>query len=217
MHRICCLYCLVLAVGAAGQSVAPCMLRSAVQLDRMNTLYVGVDNPVTLCVDGVDPQDYAVRAEGVQLHKSAGCGQYVIRAWQPGDARLLVSWPGHDEPIVFKYRVVRFRAQNILLGGRYGSGSSLPAGVFRAQPGLTIEAEAAGYEPYCRVAFFEVTYLPKDGDPVVLENRGSRWTPEVRALINRARPGDRYLFEEVRLRCQWDIEQRVIELSYLIH
>jgi len=80
--------------------------RSAtISADKMNVLYVGVENPLSISVAGVPSGQIQVRGEGVRLTKASN-GKYITKPSRVGDAKITISGGGL-EPTSFKYRVKR--------------------------------------------------------------------------------------------------------------
>lgn len=55
---------------------------------------------------------------------------------------------------------------------------------------------------------FEVTYLPKRQDPVVRQNSGVRFSSDVQDMVNKAKPGDAYFFDNIKCKCPGDAAAR---------
>lgn len=176
----------------------------AVSLDKMNVFYIGVDNPITVSAAGVSSNDVKVSASGVNVNSQGG-GKYVIRATTPGEATLTVSAPGVSQ--TFKYRVKRIPDPTPLLGAKHRS-KAMPNGEFKAQGGIGAVLENFDFDAKCDVVGFEMTYLPKRQDPITKQNGGARWSSDVQGMINKAKPGDAYFFDEIKARCPGDAAAR---------
>jgi gliding motility-associated protein GldM len=176
----------------------------AVSLDKMNVFYIGVDNPVSVSAAGVSSNDVKVTGSGVTVN-GAGGGKFIIRATTPGEATLTVSGGGASS--TFKYRVKRIPDPTPLLGAKHRS-KAMANGEFKAQGGIGAVLENFDFEAKCDVVGFEVSYLPKRQDPITKTNAGARWSGEVGDMINKAKPGDAYFFDEIKARCPGDAAAR---------
>lgn len=176
----------------------------AVQLDKMNVFYIGVDNPISVSAAGVSSNDVKVTATGVNV-KSNGGGKFNITATTPGEASLTVSGGGASS--TFKYRVKRIPDPTPLLGAKHRS-KSMPNGEFKAQSGIAAVLEAFDFDAKCDVVGYQVTYLPKRQDPVPKNNGGAKWNPDVADMISKAKPGDAYFFDDIKCKCPGDIANR---------
>ncbi|MBT8221080.1 MAG: hypothetical protein KJP00_14725 [Bacteroidia bacterium] len=191
-------------------------LRSvAVSLDKMNVFYIGVDNPVSVSAAGVATKDLKVNASGGGLKlSSTGNGKFNARVTTPGSSKITVSGGGL-QPTVFDYKVKRIPDPVVKLGkfkgGKIGNGS------FKAMPGLIPWLENFDFDAKCKVQGFNVTRIAKRADPVVGTNAGPTFKGKVANMIKAARPGDAYLFEDVKVTCPGDKAGREVNsLSFQI-
>ncbi len=178
----------------------------AVSLDKMNVFYIGVENPVSVSAAGVSSNEVKVSASGVNISNKGG-GHFVVTASTPGEATLTVSGGGATSS--FKYRVKRIPDPLPLLGAQHKSGS-MNNGTFRAQGGVAAVLQNFDFDAKCDVVGFEMTYLPKRQDPITKQNSGARWSGDTGDLIQRAKPGDSYFFDDVKCKCPGDVAARNI-------
>ncbi len=176
----------------------------AVQLDKMNVFYIGVENPISVSAAGVSSNDVKVSASGVNVANKGG-GHHIITATTPGEAILTVSAPGVSQR--FTYRVKRIPDPTPLLGAKHRS-KAMQNGEFRAQGGIATVLENFDFDAKCDVAGFEVTYLPKRQDPISKQNSGARWNGDVQDWISKAKPGDAYFFDDIKCKCPGDAAAR---------
>ena len=178
----------------------------AVSLDKMNVFYIGVENPVSVSAAGVSSNDVRVTGSGVNV-ASKGGGKFVITASTPGEATLTVSGGGATS--TFKYRVKRIPDPVPMLGAKHRS-KSMGNGEFKAQGGIAAILENFDFEAKCDIVGFEMTYLPKRQDPISRPNSGARWNGETGEMINKAKPGDSYFFDDIKCKCPGDQAARNI-------
>jgi gliding motility-associated protein GldM len=179
----------------------------SVQLDKMNVFYIGVDNPISVSAAGVSSNDLKVSASGVSLNAD-GKSHYIVRATTPGEATITLSGGGLP-PTSFKYRVKRIPDPTPMLGAKHRS-KSMANGEFKAQGGIAAILENFDFDAKCDIVGFEATYLPKRQDPISKQNGGARWNGEVQDMINRAKPGDAYFFDDIKCKCPGDAAARNI-------
>ncbi len=176
----------------------------AVQLDKMNVFYIGVENPISVSAAGVSSNDVKVSATGVNVANKGG-GHFIITATTPGECALTVSAPGVSQK--FSYRVKRIPDPTPLLGAKHRS-KAMANGEFKAQGGIATVLENFDFDAKCDVTGFEVTYLPKRQDPITKQNSGARWGSDVQEWISKAKPGDAYFFDDVKCKCPGDAAAR---------
>lgn len=177
----------------------------AVSLDKMNVFYIGVDNPISVSAAGVSSNDVRVSASGVTVNSQGG-GHFIVRATTPGEASLTVSGGGASQ--TFKYRVKRIPDPAPRLG-KY-KGGQLGNGEFKAQGGISAVLENFDFDAKCDMVGFEFTYYPKRQDPIVVSNNGARWSGQAQDMVNKAKPGDAYFFDDIKCKCPGDVAARNI-------
>lgn len=185
-------------VGTAGASL---------QLDKMNVMYIGVPNPVTISASGYNLNDVTWSMEGANI-KSTGPGKYDVFVEKPnyqGVDYVVTATNkagGRVEVARGKIRVKSIPSPIIRLGKVDGAGM-MGTGELRAQQGLAAVLENFDFDYRYTVTSYSVLLLQKGSDvaepargtgPMFSDNNA------VKDLINRARPGDRLIFESIRVK-----------------
>ncbi|MEM1359254.1 MAG: GldM family protein, partial [Bacteroidota bacterium] len=128
-------------------------------------------------------------------------------ASRPGEATLLIK--AGDKILGSKsYRVKRIPDPVARLsrssGGRMGNGE------FKAQGGVGAFIDNFDFDVRCAIQGYELTYLPKRGDPISSLNAGARYNAKSQRLIRQAKPGDVFYFTNVKAKCPGDAAGRTI-------
>ena len=89
-------------------------------------------------------------------------------------------------------------------GGQIGNGE------FKAQGGVSAILDGFDFDAKCQIQGFIITRQAKRADPVEVNNRGARWTSQARELVNKAKPGDVFYFDNVKAKCPGDPAGRKI-------
>ena len=182
-------------------------LRSVtVSADKMNVFYIGVDNPVTVSAAGVSSNELKVNASGVTL-KPAGKGKYIANASRPGEAKVTVSGGGLQNT-TFDFRVKRIPDPQARLSK--SSGGTMGNGEFKAQGGVGAFLDNFDFDATCKIMGYNLTYVAKRQDPVESVNAGPRYNAKSKRLVNLAKPGDIYYFDNVKAKCPGDPAGRKI-------
>ncbi len=182
--------------------------RSAnVSADKMNVMYIGVDNPVSVSAAGVSSSKVKVSASGAGINLTGGKGKYTARVSQPGEATITVSGGGLA-PTPFKFRAKRIPDPVAKLGKK--ADGSMGTGEFKAQGGVIAWLENFDFDARCDIQGFNLVRVPKRQDPVDNPNRGGKYDAKSRRMVNAAKPGDTYYFENVKARCPGDKAGRKI-------
>lgn len=177
--------------------------RSAtVSADKMNVFYIGVDNPVSVSASGVSSNDLNVRASGCSIRATSRTnGKYMVTADKPGDAKIILSGGGLPST-TFDFRVKRIPDPVARLSK--SSGGTMGNGTFKAQGGVGAFLDNFDFDATCQIQGFTLVYVASRQDPVEVINAGARYNSQSRRLVNQAKPGDIYYFDDVKARCPGD-------------
>jgi gliding motility-associated protein GldM len=170
---------------------------AAVQLDKMNVLFIGVDNPVTVSGSG-SVSELKVNMSGVQGSLTpAGNGQYIARVNnETDDAVITVVTPdGKSNPKKFRVRSIPDPTPRV--GGR--ESGDVPAGEFKSQGGVNAIVKNFFYETQFTVTGFRITFDGAGFEEGIDEkiNSGAAWN-EARAAIGKCRPGTYITIDDIR-------------------
>ena len=206
------LWALAATLAFAFQPEEPACL---ISLDKLNEVYIGVDNPASILVCGVPEAEIQIEtSENLSIKKGSGL-RYTVRANTPGQGSITVSG-GKLKPVKFLYQARRFPDPVPRLGAMYGSGT-INSAVFKAQGGVAALLENLGFDAKCDVISYKVVHMRNCRFFAEATNSGARFEPGTRVLIDDALPGDTYIFEEIKVRCPGDKATRTLNhLSFLI-
>lgn len=171
-------------------------------LDRMNVFYCSVDNPVSILVRGVPDAEVRIETSANLKIQKDGNMHYTVRASTPGEGTITVSG-GKLQPVTFRYRVKRIPDPVFLLGATYQS-RKIGNGTFKAQGGVAAVIMNFDIDARCEVVSYRVVHLRKGRLISETINKGSRFDAGVQPVINDARPGDTYIFQDAKVRCPGD-------------
>jgi len=175
-----------------------------VAAEKMNVLYVGVENPLAISAAGVASGQLRVTAEGTTLERLSN-GKYVAKPTRTGEATITVSAPELGTQS-FPYRVKRIPDPIPAIGTLRGGDVAI--GTFKAQQGLIPILEHFDFEARCKVISYEMARSPRSGDVSVLTNQGARYSTTVRRLVDLADHGDTYFVDRIKVKCPGDRASR---------
>ena len=167
---------------------------AAVQLDNMNVLFIGVDNPVTISGSGsVDQIKASIRGGGGVLN-GGGAHRTVRVSQETDDCVISVTTPdGKTTNVPFRVRSIPDPTPMI---GTFKSGN-IPAAQFKGQQGVRAIVENFYYKTQFNVTSFRMT---GDGagfeDIMEANNTGAEWN-EARNIVNRCRAGSFVTIEDI--------------------
>ena len=167
---------------------------AAVQLDNMNVLFIGVDNPVTISGSGsVDQIKASIRGGGGVLNGS-GAHRSVRVTQETDDCVISVQTPdGKVTNVPFRVRSIPDPAPMV---GTYKSGN-IPTAVMKSQVGVRAIVENFYYKTQFNVTSFRMTADgPGFEDIVEVNNTGAEWK-EAAGIIAKCKPGCFITIEDI--------------------
>ncbi len=188
----------------------------SVSATKMNVFYIGVDNPVSISAAGVPSAQLKVDAAGAGISlASQGGGQYICKVTQQGECTIALSGGGLTNT-VFKFRAKRIPTPVPALSDK--KGGTMPNGTFKAQQGIIPTLEGFDFDAKCQIMGFRcVRVAPRQDPEIKLNDAGGRFGGDVNGLIQKAKPGDRYIFEDIKARCPGDQAGRELnDMTFLI-
>jgi len=174
---------------------------ATISATRMNVLYIGVENDISVGVPGVNPHDVTVSMTGGRITKKGA--NYIATCTQKGTAVISASARMSDGTIrrvgSQPYRVKMLPTPKAYIGA-IGSGAIVPARSLPPQRKIVAhlgESFVFGGIEY-RVNKYQFSVARKHGDPYVKRVNGALLTPEIIRVINSLRKGDRIIVDRIR-------------------
>jgi len=183
--------------------------QSVVQPEKMNILYIGVDNPLLISLGNIPQNELDITLSQGKLEKIAGrSNAYNIRVNTTGDMSITVS---HKGKVMGKhlFRVKRMPNPVARLPV-YDRSNEITAATLHTLTGLVTLVENFDFDVKCPISSFTLLYKSADGQTKKLPNEGATFNPAIQELIKKAKVGDCYLFQEVKTRCPEDVNPRLI-------
>lgn len=172
---------------------------ASIALDKMNVLYIGVDNPVTVAASGGggDRVQATISGGGGSLIK-VGPGKYIAKVQnQTDNATITVTVDGKVAG-ASQFRV-RSIPDPIARVGTYRASSVPSASAFKQQAGVSASVPDFPYDLKYTVTSFLITGDGEGFDEIAeATNRGNTWGPEAQNIIRRVRPGSFITIENIK-------------------
>ncbi len=181
-------------VGSAGASM---------QLDKMNVMYIGVPNPITLSASGYNLEDVSLSMPGATL-KGTGKGTYEATVAKQGTIDYVINAKSRAGATVQvgggKIRVKYIPAPEAQMGA-YKSGTVETAKA-KAQGGIIARLENFDFDTRFDVVGFTFGMMGRTsgGDYFQEDVTGPVFKGSVKAAMERSRPGDKWYFENIRVK-----------------
>jgi gliding motility-associated protein GldM len=170
---------------------------ASVFLEKMNVVYIGVDNPLTISGGSVGREKVHVTfsSPGATLTNTNG-DHWVIKPTQQGEATLNVNANGKSFP--FKLRVKNLPLPAGFIGAK--KGGAIPSAEFKAIGGLIARLEDSDFEAPFKVVSYTLGAIG-GGLPQYVQatNEGNRWNGGAGGIVGRATPGTNIFFDNIRV------------------
>jgi gliding motility-associated protein GldM len=177
-------------VGQAGGSL---------QLDKMNVMYIGVDNPVTISASGYNIGDVnLVVPTGVTAKRGQG-GAYLVNVTTPGEFTYnITAKRGSTGGNIAsgKIRVKRIPDPRVTLMKKLDG--PFPANQIKVQRGLSAELEDFVFDAKFQVVSFDLLIVPRNADVITLKNTGAAFEPKISEALKSVKAGDQVIFSNIR-------------------
>ena len=172
-----------------------------VSAEKMNVFYIGVDNPVAVSAAGISSNDLNVSISGGGGSiKKVGNSNFIVTVSTPGECRVNVSGGGMRDSKVFRVK----RIPDPVARLSKSQGGAMGNGEFKAQGGVGAFLDNFDFDANCTIQGYKLVYVASRQDPVEVVNAGARYSDAARRLVNKAKPGDIYYFDDVKARCPGD-------------
>lgn len=169
---------------------------ASVFLEKMNVLYTGVDNPVTISAGSAGLEKMNVSFTGGGGVRSAGGQRYILKPDKVGPANINVTVNGKTTP--FAMRVKRLPDPTGMVGG--SKGGSFSTANFKAQGGLIARLMDSDFDAEFKVISYS---LSANGGAFQTyqsaQNQGARWSGTAANIVSRATPGASVFFEQIKV------------------
>lgn len=171
----------------------------SVSATKMNVLFIGLDNPISVAAAGVPAESVSASISQGSLRK-VGTGEYVARVTTVGNASVNVTAQvgGNTRNLgTMKFRVMRVPDPVAEVGGK--KGGRMSAAIFRVQMGVQAVLEDFYFDTKFTITHFTIGF---DGtgftDYLEKQSNSALFTPEIKQLMQRCRPGSRVFIDEIR-------------------
>jgi len=177
----------------------------AISASKMNVFYIGVDNPVEVSAAGVPSNQVKVSMNGGggTINRN-GDGTYTVRVKTPTksgqDAKINVTAPGMTASKGFRVKRIPDPVPQL----SKNKGGVISSGELKAQPGVLPVLAGFDFEAKCNVVGFRMVRVAPRSDAEPIANRGGKFSGDAKRLLNKAKPGDRFFFEDIKCKCPGD-------------
>jgi gliding motility-associated protein GldM len=166
---------------------------ASIFLQKMNVVYIAVDNPVTVSGGSVGAEKVHVSFDKGTITKENGDNYNIVPTTQ-GDGHITVNANG--KPFNFDVRVKYLPNPTGFVGTH--TGGVVSSAEFKAIGGVLAKLESDFQAGFTVIDYKIAASI--NGQYMEATNQGPRWTGQAQALVNRCTPGTHVFVDE--LRCQ---------------
>lgn len=168
---------------------------------KMNVFYIGVDNPVSISVPGASAESIepSITGGGGATITKVKPGEYIVnvKTQQAATINVAANFNGKRMPMgSMNFRVKTIPKPKAQVGA--SDGGRIAKEILLAQGGLRVVMEGFDFPVTYQVTEFTMTFNTGGDGQAPLVARGSRFTPEMLAQINRLRRGHKVYIEGIR-------------------
>ncbi|CAN5699092.1 gliding motility protein GldM [soil metagenome] len=193
---------------------------SVVSADKMNVLFIGLDNPVSISVPGVPNNKVKPSFEGAGCSltpdSKLGGGHYIanVSSATGGKATIRVSAEvgGKQMPMgAFEYRVKSVPNPVATMGGK-AEGGPINKNLLMASSMIPVMKDFY-FELFWVITEFKMSIAGKGIEYAEFPVKGNQLDDNCRAVLARAKPGTKVYFEYIRGRMKDTKDQSTRQLS----
>jgi gliding motility-associated protein GldM len=168
---------------------------ASIFLEKMNVLYIGVDNPLTISGGSVGSEKVRVSFADGSISKVGG-DRYIAKPSKPGLSQIVVTAEGKSTP--FPMRLKYLPPPAGFVGAK--KGGSISSAEFKAIGAVIAKLEESDFEAPFKVVSYRIGAV---GGPIQLYqeavNEGNRWSGQAASLVQRAGPGTRVFIDAINV------------------
>ncbi|MFI5157904.1 MAG: gliding motility protein GldM [Sphingobacteriales bacterium] len=167
---------------------------AVVSPDKMNVLYIGVPNPVTVSAPGVATSSLKLSISGGALSGGVG-GHYIAQVKTLGSAKITVMG---DKGLVLgtsEFRVKRIPDPKPEFAGKSGGNTS--AANIRAQDKVFAKLDNFDFDAKFSVTRFTLLIAKPRQDAIILSTTGSQLSAAMRSAMSTVSSGTTIVFKDI--------------------
>lgn len=172
---------------------------AVVSPDKMNVLYIGVSNPLSVSAPGTPTDKIRVSLSGGGGKLSGSGGKYTATVSSPGTAKVSVSAevaPGNVQTLsTTEFRVKRIPDPVAKFGGQ--TGGNMPTVSLKAQNAVFATLDNFDFDAKFKVTKFSMIIAKPRADAIVLSTNGGSLSSAMKTALNGIVPGTRVIFDNI--------------------
>jgi len=170
---------------------------AVVSPDKMNVLYIGVENPLSVSAPGVPLDKLRVSMSSGSL--SGSNGHYMASVKSVGETKVTISGeiiPGKPQVLgTSNFRIKRIPDPVAQFAGRNGGSTS--AVNLRAQDKVFAHLDDFAFDLKFNVTHFTLYIRPPRQDATIMKGTGAELNAQMKAAMATIRPGTQIYFDDI--------------------
>lgn len=189
----------------------------AIAPTKLNVLYIGVDNPVSVAASsGADDNVTVSINGGGGIVSKTSAGLYNVQVSEVTDDCVISVYVNGKLAGTSSFRVRSLPAPSGTIGG-YRSGENVSANAMQSQNGLGVYVKDFPFDVQYAVLGYTLTIDTDKGDVKSADCEGAYFSPVVKAYINQyAKPGRTVTVDKIRVKDQGGRVWKIPSLVYYI-
>lgn len=167
---------------------------ASIFLEKMNVLYIGVDNPLTISGGSVGAEKTKVSFADGSITRNGS--HWIAKPSKPGMSKIVVNADGKN--FEFPMRLKYLPPPVAFVGAK--KGGAISSAELKAIGAVIAKLEDSDFEAPYKVTSYKVGAV---GGPIQLyqefQNDGNRWEGQAAGLISRCGPGTRVFFDQIQV------------------
>lgn len=173
---------------------------ATISAEKMNVVYIGLDNPIAVSVPGTSPDQLVVNCVGGTI--SGSKGKYMLQVSGGKEIEIVASVKDKSGSVKRveskKYRVKKVPSPTPMIG-KIDNTSASPTEI-KSLPYVVCDLKDFAFEGIrYQVVSFDVLYVKKGGDPIRANGvQGQTLPANVLSALGASRPGDMLIISNIR-------------------
>lgn len=189
----------------------------AIAPTKLNVLYIGVNNPISVAAsDGADDKvTVSITGGGGSVSKT-GAGLYNVQVSEVTDDCVISVYVNGKLAGTSSFRVRSLPAPTGTIGG-YQSGENVAASAIQSQSGIGVYVKDFPFDVRYEVLGYTLTIDTDKGDVKTVDCQGASFSPVAKEYINQyAKSGRTVTIDKIRVKDQGGREWKIPSLVYFL-
>jgi gliding motility-associated protein GldM len=167
----------------------------AVAADKMNVLYIGVENPVSIAIAGVSAESIQVSIDNGAITGSKG--KYIVRISDGSTATIDIMANGKKVGSQM-FRVKRIPTP-VTYAGQYKGEAHVSKAELESITSVNVTLENFDFDVHFEVVSFDMSSV-SDFTSVIFTSKTKALTPEMKSQLQSLKSGSKVYFENVTVK-----------------